>query len=314
MAPAQGRVAMAEWISGSRIRDAVEPRGVIPLMRDALMAHSRGESVTPMPMHLDLPPAAEVHIKCGYRPGGNYFVLKAAGSFASGTNGAMLLFSAAGGDLVAVLQDNGYLTDLRTAAASAMTTREMGRTDRTLGILGTGVQARLTALLHTQVLELDQILIWGRNAERLREARREIHALAPGVLVSAADSAAQVAANSRLLVTCTASRSPLLRAADLQPGTHIHAVGADSPGKQELDPEILRKASLVLADSLAQCARLGEMQHCAGDPNNVMEIGNFCMAPVETGSDDWTVADFTGLGIEDLLVAAHAYERVMRTA
>ncbi|MBX9600503.1 MAG: hypothetical protein K2X35_05855 [Bryobacteraceae bacterium] len=304
---------MAESISGSRIREAVDPRAVIPLMRDALMAHSRGESVTPMPMHLDMPPA-EVHIKCGYRRGGGYFVLKAAGSFASGCNGAMLLFSAATGDLVAVLQDNGYLTDLRTAAAAAMTTRELGRTDRTLGILGTGVQARLTALMHAQVLELDQILIWGRNPERLREARRDIHALAPGVLVSAADSAAQVAANARLLVTCTASRAPLLRAADLQPGTHIHAVGADSPGKQELDPQILQAAPLLLADSLSQCARLGELQHCAAHQQRAVEIGEFCARPMETGPDDWTVADFTGLGIEDLFVAAHAYERITQGA
>ncbi len=72
-------------------------------------------------------------------------------------------------------------------------------------------------------------------------------------------SPSAVAAATRLIVTCTASREPLLLVTDIEPGTHISAVGADSPGKQELDPDILRDASLLLVDSLAQCEQLGEL-------------------------------------------------------
>ena len=125
-------------------------------MRDALIAHSRGECDTPMPMHLDIPPAAgEVHIKSSYRRGGNYFALKIATTFpgnvprglASG-NGMMLLSSAETGAPVALLADDGHLTDVRTAAVAAMVARELGRRDTAIGILGTGIQARLQARMH----------------------------------------------------------------------------------------------------------------------------------------------------------------------
>jgi ornithine cyclodeaminase len=92
----------------------------------------------------------------------------------------------------------------------------------------------------------------------------------------------------------TASRAPLLFARDIQPGAHISAVGADSPGKQELDPEIVRRAHPLWLDSPEQCARLGESQH---------------IQPSERCPDaPYSLADFTGLGVEDLYIAEYTYE------
>ena len=90
----------------------------------------------------------------------------------------------------------------------------------------------------------------------------------------------------------------MLFAADLQKGTHISAVGADSVGKQELEPEILRQADLVLADSRVQCEKLGELQYAR--ERNTLEIGGFCERPRKGKS---SVADLTGLGVEDLYIA-----------
>ena len=293
--------------TADEIRAAVREADAIPLMREALLAQYRGECQTPLPMHLD-PAGGEVHIKASYRRGGAHFALKAAGSFAEGPNGCMLVFDARTGGLRALLNDNGYLTDLRTAAVAAMLTRELGRTDRVLGILGTGVQARLSARLHAAVLQLDQILVWGRNPEKAEALRHELHAMLPGALVSRCETPAEVAAAARLLVTCTASRTPLLGSGDLQPGTHIHAIGADSPGKQELDAGVLRAAARVLVDSRAQCERLGELQH-APDLAAV-EVGAFLEAPEIFSDLAVTVADFTGLGVEDLVIAEYALERL----
>ena len=125
-------------------------------MRGALIASGRGECDTPMPMHLDIAPEdAEVHMKSSYRRGGKYFALKVASTFPknrerglSTGNGMMLLCSAETGEPVAMLADEGHLTDVRTAAVSAMIARELGRRDTTLGILGTGIQARLQARMH----------------------------------------------------------------------------------------------------------------------------------------------------------------------
>src|SRR5215469_6790767 len=144
------------------IQPLINDLKVIDSMRDALIAHSRGECDTPMPMHLSMP-RGEVHIKSSYRRGGKHFVMKMASTFEGLGNGMMLLASADTGEPVAYLADKGHLTDVRTAAVSAMIARELGREDRTIGILGSGIQARLTARFHACVLPLERIYLWGRN-------------------------------------------------------------------------------------------------------------------------------------------------------
>lgn len=292
-------------VGPEEIRTSVRRGAAIAAMREAVLAQSRGECDTPMPMHLDLSAAGggEVHIKSSYRRGGRHFALKVAGTYARRPYGSIVLVSVETGETATYFDDGGYLTDLRTAAVSAMVAKELGRTDTILGILGTGVQARLQAELHAEVLDLDAVHVWGRDAGRAAACAREIGVLLPGVRVVAADSAAEVAAGAKLLVTATASRAPLLHAADLQPGTHVSAVGSDSPGKQELDAEILRRATLLLVDSRAQCERLGELQHAPSEKARSIEIGAFCAAPSPYDRTGITVADFTGLGAEDLFIA-----------
>jgi ornithine cyclodeaminase len=287
------------------IRRAVSPATAIDAMREAVIAYSREECETPMPMHLYLAEdhGGEVHMKSSFRKGGRHFALKMAGTFATRAYGMVMLVSAATGETAAYFDDGGYLTDLRTAAVAAMTALELGRKDSVLGILGTGIQARLQAELHTGVLPLSEILVWGRNPERAAACAREISVRLPGVRAAVLARPAEVAARARLIVTATASRAPLLRAEDLSPDTHVSAVGADSPGKQELDPEILRRASLLLVDSLAQCEKLGELQHALSEKARAVEIGTFCALPPAYDRGGVTVADFTGLGAEDLFIA-----------
>jgi ornithine cyclodeaminase len=280
----------------SEIKARIDDGAVIGAMREALIAQARGECSTPMPMHLDTANGGEVHMKASYRRGGKYFALKMASTFQGKGNGMMMLASAETGEPVAYLADQGHLTDVRTAAVSALVARELGRRDTSLGILGTGIQARLTARFHRQVLPLEKIFLWGRDAEKARQCAEEIGA----TLVK---SPSDLAAATKLMVTCTASRAPLLFMADLQAGTHISAVGADSVGKQELDPEILRQADLVLVDSRAQCEKLGELQHAPW--LKTIEIGEFSQHPQVARS---SVADMTGLGVEDLFIAEMVYE------
>lgn len=287
-------------------------RAAIDCMRDALIANSRGECDTPMPMHLDIDDEqAEVHMKSSYRRGGNYFCLKIAGSFPnnrelgiSTSAGMMVLSSAQTGAPVALLADDGHLTDVRTAAVAAMIARELGRRDEVLGIVGTGVQARLQARMHACVLPLKHIILWGRTPDHAAECARDLADLAKVTIVN---HPGDVARFSRFIVTVTASRAPLLEFADIQPDAHISAVGADGPGKQELDPEILRLSNLLLVDSRRQCERLGELQHA---PEQAARAVEFTGQPLDGGR--LSVADFTGLGAEDLYIAESVYERSLR--
>jgi ornithine cyclodeaminase len=287
------------------IRRRVGPAHAIAVMREAVLAQARGECDTPMPMHLDLSAAGggEVHIKSSYRRGGRHVALKVAGSYAERPYGSIALISAATGETIAYLDDGGYLTDLRTAAVAALVARELGRADRALGILGTGVQARLLAELHAEVLALDEIWVWGRSPDRAAACAADIAGRLPGVRALACASPAELAARATLIATATASRAPLLAAADVRPGSHVSAVGADSPGKQELDPELLARAALLLVDSRAQCERLGELQHAPAERGRAIELGAFCARPVAYDRAGVTVADFTGLGALDLFIA-----------
>lgn len=287
------------------------------LMRDALIAQFRGECETPMPMHLAIAAEqAEVHIKSSYRRGDRYFALKVASTFPTNIgrglatgNGMILLASAETGEPVALLADAGHLTDVRTAAASAMVVRELGRNDRALGIIGTGVQARLQAQMHAAILPLEEIWLWGRDPARTHECRRDLAAVLAPARVEIAGSTAEIGRRTRLIVTATAARQPILMAEDVQPGTHISAVGSDGPGKQELDPAILRRAALLLADSRRQCEKLGELQHSPEEWERVREVGEFCLDPRRPGAGAISVCDFTGLGVEDLYIAEYCYER-----
>jgi ornithine cyclodeaminase len=305
---------MQIW-SLDEIRGRIDDLAVIDCMREALIAHSYGECDTPMPMHLSTgtseQPGGEVHMKSSYRRGGKYFALKMATTFNGVGNGMIMLASAETGEPVALLEDAGYLTDVRTAAVAAMVARELGRADREIGILGTGIQARLTARFHKLVMPLERVYLWGRTPENAAKCAEEIRRFVPDVQI--VRSAAEVAASVNFIVTCTSSRSPLLHARDLRPGTHISAVGADSPGKQELDPVILRAADLLFADSIAQCEKLGELQHAPDQLERAVRIGEFCQnhsgAGLHTRPGTNMVADFTGLGVEDLFIAEMIFSK-----
>jgi ornithine cyclodeaminase len=312
------------------IQKVLSLRDVIPLMREALVAQSRGECETPMPMHLyvggkqgDEPGVGsevergEVHIKSSYRDGGKNFVVKVVSGFPGNTarnlpsaDGTMLLVSAETGAPVALLCDGGDLTDARTAAVSAMIARELGREDTSLGILGNGVQARWQASAHAEVLPLREVWVWGRSPERVRKCRDDIANLVNGIDVQIAASPADVARHARLIVTTTAARVPLLSFEDIAPGTLISAVGSDSPGKQELHPQILANASLVLVDSRQQCESLGELQHAPAAFDRAIEMGKFCDFHPAFDAAGIIVADYTGLGVEDLFIAEDCYRKL----
>ena len=309
-------------ISLDEIRQTIDFPELILRMRAALLAYSNGECDTPMPMHLDTGSRSEVHIKSSYRRGGRYFALKIAGTFPANAaqglpagNGMMLLSSAETGEPVAFLADGGHLTDVRTAAVAAMTACELGRRDAAIGILGTGIQARLSAQVHGEILRPSSMTVWGRSRSAAEAFARDLRTLVPHVAdIRIAAEPSDVAHACRLIVTCTAAREALLPDRDIQPGTHISAIGSDAPGKQELEAATLRRASLVLADSRVQCEKLGELQHAPDLWGRAVEIGEFCRHPHPIPEDSVTVADFTGLGVEDLYIAEYVYERVIAQA
>jgi ornithine cyclodeaminase len=201
---------------------------------------------------------------------------------------------------VAFLMDNGFITDQRTGAAGGVAMRWLApeRVDE-VAVIGTGLQARkqIEALLAGRSPPRE-IRVWGRNDDRASAAAADVGGVVAG-------SPREAAAGAGVVITCTASREPLLGADDVAPGALVIAVGSDGPGKQELDVELLRRADVLAVDSRAQCLRLGELQHAPELADRAVELGAICAAAAAGRTDEQqlVVCDLTGLGVQDVAAA-----------
>jgi len=271
-------------------------------------------------LHFDQPPG-DVHIKYGYVTGDDFYVLKMASGFynnaelgLSVADGLILVFSQQTGHLELILLDECWLTDMRTAAAGAVAAKHLAADSiQHIGIVGTGVQARLQLELLKDVVDCQSCLIWGRDANKAQgmiddlQAREAIQAW--GLDLKAATEIDELVSECKLIVTTTSAREPLIRADQVQKGTHITAMGSDDHGKQELEAEVLAKADRVVADSVSQCVDHGECFHAVKDKmieeGAILELGNVIKNPElgRTGEDQITVADLTGVAIQDIQIA-----------
>ncbi|MFK8164757.1 MAG: ornithine cyclodeaminase family protein, partial [Lewinella sp.] len=260
-------------------------------------------------------PPGDVHIKYGYLSGSPYYVIKIASGFYDnpliglpGSNGLNLVFSQQTGALECILLDEGYLTDLRTALAGAVVAKHFApaKVDR-IGIVGTGLQARLQLRYLKAVTDCRDVLVWGRSAEKLAAYRKDMET--DGFRISTTIEAGEVSASCNLIVTTTASKTSILPAAGLRPGTLITAMGADTLGKQELDPAILERATLIALDSRSQCIHHGEIHKAWADgllqEDQLMEIGDILMAidHMKRTPEHIIVADLTGIATQDMLIS-----------
>ncbi|GAB5522773.1 MAG: ornithine cyclodeaminase family protein [Roseivirga sp.] len=305
-------------ISLNQIRETIaksSQEDLLQCIEEAFIALSDGSATVPPVGHLGFTePPGDMHIKYGHIQGDPYYVVKIASGFYQNqsmglpnNNGLMLVFNAKTGLPECLLQDEGYLTDLRTALAGAVAARHLGpKKIKAIGILGTGVQARMQLEMLGWITDCKEVCIYGRSVDKARQYQSDM--TAQGFDVRLCESPAEVAAHSNLIVTTTASQTALLSAGDIRPGTHITAMGADAPGKQELAPEILEKASLVACDSKNQCLHHGEIHFAIAkrlvEEGQVKEIGSLLKNPVHRQETDVTVADLTGIATQDIKIAS----------
>jgi len=164
------------------------------------------------------------------------------------------------------------------------------------------------------VTDCKTVVVWGRNNNGFDSYQSEMEKL--GYTVQTTTDAEVVTRRCNLIITATPSRTPLIRADQLMPGTHITAMGSDTSEKQELDSEILKQADIVVADSIEQCLTRGEIHKAikAGciDKNAVVELGNVITAPDmgRTSENQLTIADLTGVAVQDIQVTTAVYHAI----
>ena len=313
-----------------RILTEADLRRLVPLdlaavaaVENGFKALAGGAVVMPPVMSMEIAEFnGEVDVKTAYVPGLDSFAIKISPGFFDNpklglpsTSGLMVLFAARTGQVEALLLDNGYLTDVRTAAAGAVAARWLAREDaRSAAIFGTGMQARMQLQALTLVRPIERAVIWGRNAEAARKVAAEMTELL-GIEVRAEADAARAVAGADVVVTTTPSRIPLLEAGWLEPGQHVTAMGSDQHGKTEIAPDCIAMG-LYVADRLSQTRKMGELRG-AIDAGLVAadawfpELGQIIAgaAAGRTSKDDITLADLTGTGVQDTAIATLARER-----
>ncbi len=304
------------------IKSLVDFSALIGAIEVGFIWYSEGRTEVPPVgfLHFDQPPG-DVHIKYGYIDGDEFYVLKVASAFYDNAklslpvnDGVMVVFSRQTGGIEYLLLDEGWLTDIRTAAAGAVAAKHLAnRRIDAIGIVGTGVQARLQLELLRGVVDCKRCLIWGRDSARSQAMTDDLKNNKSirdwGIDIQLVEDLDSLVSQCQLIVTTTPARSPLIRADKVQKGTHITAMGSDDLGKQELNADLLAKADRVVADSISQCIDHGEchaaVQENQIDESSILELGDVIKYPEKgrTHEDQITIADLTGVAVQDIQIA-----------
>jgi ornithine cyclodeaminase/alanine dehydrogenase-like protein (mu-crystallin family) len=313
----------------AEVTEALPMVECIDAMSAVLAAHARGELHQPL-RSVDAPHASEGFL--GLMPahrGGEHplFALKAVCIFPSNPargldahQGTVTLFDGTTGQPTAIV-DASAITAIRTAAVSAVATRELAREDaRRLAILGAGVQAAAHVGAMLAVRELERVTIYSRTgdrAERLAERTREAH---PGLQVDVADGVEAALRDAQVIVTATSSREPVLRREWLADGAHVNAVGASAAAFRELDTATVAACALFADSRESLVNEAGEYQLAVSEgaisgPEHIRaELGEVVagLGPGRSHRDELTVFRSLGLAIEDLAAAEHAVENARK--
>ncbi|SHM11464.1 ornithine cyclodeaminase family protein [Phytopseudomonas punonensis] len=259
-------------------------------------------------------------VKSAFMEGSETFTVKISTGFydnpgkgLASNDGLMLVLSASNGQPIALLQDEGWLTCMRTALAGRIAARLLApREVHAIGILGTGMQARMQLEQLLPVTACRRVIVWGRSEVAL--ASYKAFASALGFEVHTTVDPREVAQGANLIVCATPSRQALIDNKWVRPGTHITAVGADAPGKQELDPLLVARADRIIVDSIVQCRQYGEVSHAlkAGliEEGRLSEIGALLDGRISgrANDDEITLVDLTGVAIQDAQIARCALQ------
>lgn len=318
---------MTKIFNLDQIKEVLEELDPVQAIEEGFVAYSQGKVVVPPVGELIFEdPPGDMHIKYGYIKGDEYYVVKiATGSYENyklnlpTTFGLMLVFKQKTGEVACILLDEGYLTNVRTAAAGAVAAKYLApKNVHHIGIMGAGVQGRMQLQYLKYVTDCKDVIVWGRNQKRLDDYRKDMEPL--GYNIQATLDTKDVTSSCNLIITATPSKSPLLKESQIRRGTHITAVGSDTPEKIELDPGILKKADIVVADSVEQCLTRGEISQAikagALKREDVLELGNVIVQKElqRSSEDQITVADLTGVAIQDIQISKAVYEALLTSS
>lgn len=264
----------------------------------------------------------DVYVKTGTLEGAPVHIVKVAPWFAVNVEkrelqgGFLAVFDSRTGRTLAVLDDQHYLSDIRTAAAGALAARMLARARvRTASVIGSGVQAYWQTLALYRERPFERLTIWARDPAKADALAARLLARLTEIEVRCDTDLRHVVETGDVVLTTTQSREPLLRGEWLRPGQHVTAIGADDPSKCELDPAALQRAR-VFVDSIETAVANGDVHHAIGAgayrrEDLAGEIGDVLAGRAigRTSDEDITIAKFIGIGVQDVVAAQVAIQK-----
>jgi alanine dehydrogenase len=212
------------------------------------------------------------------------------------------------------IMDATNITAYRTGAAAAIASKYLARPDsKSLGIIGAGTQAHTQIIAHAEFFDLDSINTYDISSDSVEKLSADL----PDLPIKACPIEEAVA--SDIVCTLTPSHNPIIMNEWVSAGTHINAIGADAAGKEELDPQILKRA-IVVVDDIKQSTSGGEVNvpiqkgiYSIDDIHGT--LANLVLGKIQGRNDpqDITVFDSTGIAIEDIAVAGLIYEKARQS-
>ena len=310
-------------LSQNEVKSCLPMSEAIRAVREAYIAFAKGRVKMPPVMHLDVSQYnGEVDIKSGYIEDLGLIGTKIASGFYDNyklglpPGIAVIILMDLKTSMPVAIMDGTYVTAYRTGAAGAVAAKVLARKDSNIiGVVGAGTQARMQVLALREVFSLKKIKVWDINTtERDRYVEEMSEQLK--IPIEPAEDVKNAVTETDIIVTVTPSRKALVMKEWIQEGVHINAIGADGPGKQELDPFIVKRADKVVVDSLNQCRIIGEIQHALADgliteDDVYAEIGKILIGEKKgrETNEEITLFDATGLAVQDIAAANIVYKQ-----
>src|SRR5213596_266294 len=292
------------FLNEEQVREHLHMDELIPAMEKALIDFSAGKVVQPVRSVITVdPPGGFMGLMPALSDGlGVKIVTFYPPNAERGmpTHMATIFLAEPGtGEPLAVM-DGRLITEMRTAAVSAVATKLLARVNtKVLTILGSGVQARSHLEALRLVREFTEVRVWSpRNADRFAREFR-LHAAA---------SAEEAVRGADVIVVATSATTPVLRGEWLAPGAHINAVGATRPNWRELDDEVLRRATIYVESREAALKESGDMMAASKEPVEIGEVIAGKQA-ARTSADGITLFKSVGVAAEDVAAADLVYKK-----
>ena len=305
------------------IKQVIDPEEAIQAVEEGFVLYAKNLVVVAPLTSLEIEKDGIAKIKYGYIKGKDTYVMKVGSFFPGNTkinmptiNASMQIYNQHTGEFEALLLDEAYLTNVRTAAAGAIVAKYfLPEKIKKIGIVGIGVQAKFQLNYLKYITSYKQVSIWGRNNSTAEQFKFDMEK--QGFIVDIVKEISDITSQCNLIVTATSATEPIIFADQIQSGTLIISVGADTKNKCELDDALLNKADLIIADSKIQCCELGNIAHAlqskAIREESIVELGDAIIRNIKRKSEHQIiVANLTGVAVQDIQIANLAYHALLR--